>query len=147
MRIQTRLVAYPSSVEDFIRRLLEVRPEIRLSAQGCLEHPWLLGAGDDLAAVREGRVPYPEPLPLVPDGATSQGSVDVSMSMSIIQEHGGNGVVADMRLDDRRGAVGSVQQQKVPFPRSRIHRRIQRTVCQVLSTTTAQEMVSNVEAR
>jgi hypothetical protein len=80
-----------------------------MSAEGCLEHPWLLDAGDDLAAVRDGRVPYPEPLPLAPHGAMSQDSIDVSMSS--IAEHGGNGVVADMSLDDRRGAVGNVQQQ------------------------------------
>ena len=100
-------------VQDFIHRLLEVRPAIRMSAEGCLEHPWLLGAGDDLAAVREGRVPYPEPLPLVPHGAMSQDSIDVSMS--ILLQHGGNEVVADMSLDDRRGAVGDVQQQQGAF--------------------------------
>lgn len=84
-----------------------------MTAQGCLEHPWLRGTGDDLAAVREGRAAYPEPLPLVPHGAMSQDSIDVSMS--ILPEHGGNGVVADMSLDDRRGAVGSVQQQQGAF--------------------------------
>jgi len=84
-----------------------------MTAQGCLEHPWLVGAGDDLAAVREGRVPYPEPLPLVPRGAMSQDSVDVSMS--ILPEHGGNGFVADMSLDEQRGAVGDVQQLQGAF--------------------------------
>ena len=84
-----------------------------MSAQGCLEHPWLLGAGDDLAAVREGRVPYPEPLPLVPHGAMSQDSIDVSMS--ILPEHGGNGIMADMSLDEQRGAVGDAQQQQGAF--------------------------------
>ena len=82
---------------------------VRMSAQGCLDHPWLLGAGDDLAAVREGRVPYPEPLPLVPRGAIDQNSIDVSMS--VLPEHGGNGIVTDMSLEDRRGSVGDVQQQ------------------------------------
>lgn len=103
----------PSSVQDFIRRLLEVQPKIRMSAQGCLEHPWLLDAGDDLAAVREGRVPYPEPLPLVPHGAMSHGSLDVSMS--ILSERGGNEVSAEMSLDDRRGAAEEVQQQQGAF--------------------------------
>lgn len=84
-----------------------------MTAQGCLEHPWLLGAGDDLTAVREGRVPYPEPLPLVPHGAMSQDSIDVSMS--ILLEHGGNGIMADMSLDEQRGAVGDVQQQQGAF--------------------------------
>ena len=104
--------AFPT-VQDFIRKLLEVRPDIRLTAKGCLEHPWLLSAGDDLAAVREGRVPYPDPLPLVPHGAVSQDSLDVSMS--ILAEHGGNGIVADMSLDEQRGAVGDVQQQQGAF--------------------------------
>ena len=102
-----------SSVRDFIRRLLEIRPDIRMSAQGCLEHSWLLGAGDDLAAVREGRVPYPEPLPLVPHGATSQDSIDVSMS--IVSEHGGSGIMGDMSLDEQQGAVGDVQQHQGAF--------------------------------
>ena len=84
-----------------------------MTAQGSLEHPWLLSAGDDLAAVREGRVPYPEPLPLVPHGAMSQDSLDVSMS--ILSEYGGNGIVADMSLDEQRGAVGDVQQQQGAF--------------------------------
>lgn len=108
-------VAYhtPYSVQDFIRRLLDVRPETRMTAKGCLEHPWLFGAGDDLTAVREGRIPYPEPLPLVPHGATSQDSIDVSMS--ILPEHGGNGIVADMSLDEQRGAVGDVQEQQGAF--------------------------------
>jgi len=111
-------------VQNFIRRLLEVRPEIRMSAQGCLEHPWLLGAGEDIAAVREGRVPYPEPLPLVPHGAMGQDSIDVSMS--ILLEHGGNEVVADMSLDDRRGAVGGVQQQQGAFHHSSTRHGLQR---------------------
>ena len=84
-----------------------------MTAQGCLEHPWLVGAGEDLAAVREGRVPYPEPLPLVPRGAMSQDSLDVSMS--ILPEHGGNGITADMSLDEQQGAVGDVQQQQGAF--------------------------------
>jgi len=84
-----------------------------MTAQGCLEHPWLVGTGDDLAAVREGRVPYPEPLPLVPRGAMSQDSIDVSMS--ILPEHGGNGIMADMSLDEQRGSVGDVQQQQGAF--------------------------------
>jgi len=79
-----------------------------MTAQGCLEHPWLIDTEDDLAAVREGRVPYPEPLPLVPRGAMSQESIDVSMS--ILSEHGGNGIVADMSLDEEQGAAGDVQQ-------------------------------------
>jgi hypothetical protein len=78
-----------------------------MTAQGSLEHPWLLDAEDDLAAVREGRVPYPQPLPLVPHGATSQDSIDVSMS--ILSEDGGSGIAADMSLDEQRGAVGDVQ--------------------------------------
>ena len=81
-----------------------------MSAQGCLEHQWLQGAGEDLADVREGRVPYPEPLPLVPHGATSQDSIDVSMS--VLLENGGSEVAADMSLDDRRGEV---QQQQGAF--------------------------------
>ena len=84
-----------------------------MTAEGCLEHPWLLGAGDDLAAVREGRIPYPEPLPLVPHGATSQDSIDVSMS--ILPEYGGNGIVADMSLDGQRGAAGDVGEQQGAF--------------------------------
>jgi hypothetical protein len=84
-----------------------------MTARGCLEHPWLLGAGDVLAAVREGRVPYPEPLPLVPRGAMSQDSIDVSMS--ILPEHGGNGIVADMSLDEQQGAVGDARQQQGAF--------------------------------
>ena len=103
----------PSPVQDFIRKLLEVRPEIRMSAQGCLDHPWLLDADEDLAAVREGRIPYPVPLPLAPHGAMSQDSIDISMS--ILPEHGRNGIVADMSLDDRRGVVGDVQQQQGTF--------------------------------
>ena len=99
----------PSIVQDFIRRLLEVRPDVRMTAQESLEHQWLLGAGDDLAAVREGRLSYPEPLPLVPHGAMSQDSVDVSMS--ILPDHGGNGIMADMSLDDQRGGADDVQQQ------------------------------------
>jgi hypothetical protein len=81
-----------------------------MSAEGCLEHPWLLGAGDDLDSVREGRVPYPDPLPLVPQGAMSQDSVDVSMS--ILSERGGNGIAADMSLGDQREHV---QQQQGAF--------------------------------
>ena len=75
-----------------------------MSAQGCLEHEWLRGAGDDLAAVREGRALYPKPLPLVPRGATSQDPIDVSMS--ILSEFGGNEIVADMSLDEQGGAAG-----------------------------------------
>ena len=84
-----------------------------MTAQGCLEHLWLVGAGDDLAAVREGRVPYPEPLPFVPRGTMSQDSIDVSMS--ILSEHGGNGITADMSLDEQRGGAGDVQQQQGAF--------------------------------
>lgn len=114
MGVKTCIVVYaPSLVQHFIRRLLEVQPRIRMTAEESLEHPWLRGAGDDLAAVREGRVPYPEPLPLVPQGAMSQDSIDVSMS--ILLENGGNEVAADMSLDDRRGAVGNVQQQQGAF--------------------------------
>ena len=104
-----------SAVQDFIRRLLEVRPELRMTAQGSLEHQWLLGAGDDLAAIREGRVSYPQPLPLAPHGAMSQDSLDVSMSL--LSEYGGNGIVADMSLDEQRGAV---QQQQGAFSLSQI---------------------------
>ena len=84
-----------------------------MTAQGCLEHPWLVGAGDDLAAVREGRIPYPEPLPFDPRSAMSQDSLDVSMS--ILSEHGGNGIMADMSLEEQRGAVGDVQRQQGAF--------------------------------
>ena len=114
MAVHTRVVYRSfSSVQDFIRRLLEVQPDVRMTAQECLEHPWLLGTGDDLAAVREGRVPYPEPLPLVPHGVMSQDSIDVSMS--ILPEHGGNGIATDMSLDEQRGVVGDVQEQQGAF--------------------------------
>ena len=84
-----------------------------MTSEACLEHPWLVGAGDDLAAIREGRVPYPEPLPLVPRSAMSQDSLDVSMS--ILPEHGGSGIAADISLDEQRGAVGDVEQQQGAF--------------------------------
>lgn len=100
-------------VQDFIRKLLEVRPDVRMSAQGCLEHEWLRGAGDDIAAVREGRMAYPEPLPLVPRSATSEDSIDVSMS--ILPEFGGNGIVADMSLDEQGGAGEDVQEHQGAF--------------------------------
>lgn len=106
------VAVYTSSVQHFIRRLLEVQPDVRMTAQESLEHSWLLGAGDDLAAVREGRVPYPEPLPFVPQGAMSQDSIDVSMS--VLSEHGGNGIVADMSLDER-GAARETRQEQGAF--------------------------------
>lgn len=120
MRIETRTTDWSmlhrcgisDVVQHFIRRLLEVQPDVRMTAQESLEHPWLLGAGDDLAAVREGRVPYPEPLPSVPQGAMSQDSIDVSMS--ILSEHGGNGIMADMSLDER-GAAREMRQEQGAF--------------------------------
>lgn len=111
--VQTHVVYARPSVQDFIRRLLEFRPDVRMTAQGCLEHPWLVRAADDLAAVREGRHPYPEPLSLAPRGAMSQDSIDVSMS--ILPEHGGDGFPADMSLDNRQGEVGDVQQLQGAF--------------------------------
>ena len=43
----------------------------------------------------------------------SQDSLDVSMS--ILPEDGGNGIAANMNLDEQRGAVGDVQQQQGAF--------------------------------
>lgn len=57
-------------------------------------------------------MPYPEPLPLAPRGATSQDSLDVSMS--ILPEYGGNGIVADMSLDEG-GAGGDMQEHQGAF--------------------------------
>lgn len=101
------------TVQDFIHRLLEIKPALRMSAEDSLEHPWLLNTGDELDSIREGRVPYPEPLPLVPRGTMSQDSIDVSMS--ILSEHGESGIAADMSLDEQQGAVGDVQQQQGAF--------------------------------
>jgi len=47
----------------------------------------------------------------------------------------------------QQGAAGDVQQQQGAFSQITNLHKIQRTVCQVLSTTPAQNLASNIEAR